>query len=656
MITSEGVEDTALEKLLKADKSPVDEDVPKPKAVRDLRSGYARFDFHPRLLETRSRSASAPPQRKPEPEANAEDIWGATGYVVLSSVAAAIGGLLFGYDVGIVSGAILQLRRPDVFNLSCLLQELVVSSMLLGAVLGSLCGGFMVDRFGRKVTIIFNAVVFILGAITLAAAPNYSLLIVGRVIVGFGVSVSAIGECIYISEIAPPTKRGLLVSLNELGITLGVLLAYLVNYIFIDRNDGWRYMFGLSIIPAAVQGVAMLCLPKSPRYLMLAQKEAEAEKILQKIRRKQDVSIELTTIRLSILSEKNRTLCELFGKKFNMRGRMLIGAGLVFFQQATGQPNVLYYAPTIFKAVGFHSDTAATLATVGVGAVKVIATVISLMLVDKVGRRKLLVTGASVMALATLTLGVLTDIDPDTAMLNPCRDLNTSASDNTTSLHLTQPYNLTHPLTGGSWPSPHSSYLDLSTTGLTPHSSSDLSLWSEVINSSFANSTSPNLHPNPTPSEMPMAARYASLAALMLFCGAYGLSFGPVTWLVLSEIYPAAVKGRAIALATVLNWGTNLVVSLTFLNLMDLLSVGGTFLMYSGICCASVLFILIFLLETKGRSLEQISEDMKNSSPGNKVRLAWQKIQCCGGHKSNLEVPAGEYIQVPLTDMDTGIT
>lgn len=169
---------------------------------------------------------------------------------------------------------------------------------------------------------------------------------------------------------------------------------------------------------------------------------------------------------------------------------------------------------------------------------QVIATVISLMLVDKVGRRKLLVTGAAVMALATLTLGILADMDPDTAMLNPCRDLNTSASDNTTSLHLTQPYNLTQPLTGGSsWPLPNPAYLHLDTAGSTPHSALGLSLWTEPTNSSSANSSSPNLHPDPTPSQMPLAARYASLAALMLFCGAYGLSFGPGEFLLLPLYY-----------------------------------------------------------------------------------------------------------------------
>ncbi|KAK3089696.1 hypothetical protein FSP39_005693 [Pinctada imbricata] len=519
-------------------------------------------------------------------------------YVVLASVMASLGGILFGYDIGIISGAVLQLR--EVFCLSCTQQELVISSMLIGAIIGSLSGGFLVDGIGRRRTIIVISVIFVLGAIVLAVSPNYPSLLIGRLILGFAVSVSATGECTYISEIAPAKRRGLLVSLNELGITIGLLLAYLVNYIFISQENGWRYMFGLSCIPAFIQFAGMVFLPPSPRYLMLRNKDDQAESVLLKLRgySKTKAEKELEMIRVSIASEQSNGCTDLLSSVDNMRGRMFIGAGLVFFQQCTGQPNVLYYAPTIFEAVGFESHSASTLATVGLGFVKVVMTVISLCCVDRWGRRKFLLLGASLMALGILTLGLVSHLNDHTQDANPCLD-NSHCFLNTSQPFLPTSSSIEHhlpneqdPLHNNDLTHPNSSFSNIS---------SNASLYSNLTDV-----TKKHIHIHGS-----MLGKIAAFSSLVLYVAAYGFSFGPVTWLVLSEIFPASVKGRAVAFTTVLNWGTNLVVSSTFLDVMNEIGVSWTFVIFSIVCVLSVLFVYTSVPETKGKSLEQISNDLK---------------------------------------------
>lgn len=531
-------------------------------------------------------------------------------YVVFASIMASLGGVLFGYDIGIISGAVLQLR--DEFCLSCSFQEMVISAMLMGAIAGSLIGGFLIDKYGRRLTIIVNTVVFLLGAVVLGLSPNYPSLIIGRLLLGFAVSLSATGECIYISEIAPPKKRGQLVSLNELGITLGLLLAYLVNYLFINVTEGWRYMFGLSAIPAAIQGVGMFFLPKSPRFLALTGKDAEAEEVLLKLRdgRKMQVHRELEKIKSSLSNEKEHSGLGLLSSSDNMRGRMFIGAGLVFFQQCTGQPNVLYYAPTIFEGIGFESDSAATLATVGLGCVKVVMTVITLCCVDKWGRRRFLLTGATLMGVSLLLLGIISHLNDHVYGSNPCQEsvqctqAATDLTNNFTIPYSTTPQvfiaNESYTLSEADW---LSYYMDNYTA--TPPEEPHVHIHGSTL------------------------GKIAAFTSLMLYVAAFGFSFGPVSWLILSEIFPASVRGRAISLATVLNWGTNLVVSLTFLDIIENIGVSWTFVMFSVVCAVSVIFIFFAVPETRGKSLEQISKELNNRSLKSGIHAYCKRLHCC---------------------------
>ncbi|XP_048760030.1 solute carrier family 2, facilitated glucose transporter member 12-like isoform X2 [Ostrea edulis] len=531
-------------------------------------------------------------------------------YVVCASIMASLGGVLFGYDIGIISGAVLQLR--DEFCLSCSFQEMVISAMLMGAIAGSLIGGFLIDKFGRRLTIIVNTAVFLVGALVLGFSPNYAALIIGRLLLGFAVSLSATGECIYISEIAPPKRRGQLVSLNELGITLGLLMAYLVNYLFIDVPEGWRYMFSLSAIPAAIQGVGMFFLPKSPRYLVLMGRDAEAEDVLLKLRDRKKIQAhrELEKIKSSISTEKEHTCLDLFSSSDNMAGRMFIGAGLVFFQQCTGQPNVLYYAPTLFEGIGFESDSAATLATVGLGCVKVVMTVITICCVDKWGRRRFLLTGASLMGVSLLLLGIISHLNDHVYGSNPCQEsVRCSEALTNANFNLTMPYTTTPQM------------FDMNES----YTLSELE-WMAYIMDNYTITTTEEPHVHIHGSTL---GKIAAFTSLMLYVAAFGFSFGPVSWLILSEIFPASVRGRAISLATVLNWGTNLIVSLTFLDIIEKIGVSWTFVMFSAVCGASVIFIFVCVPETRGKSLEQISKELNNRSLKSRIAAYCRRLHCC---------------------------
>ncbi|NXU65414.1 GTR12 protein, partial [Horornis vulcanius] len=310
-------------------------------------------------------------------------ISGCGTFTFLSSAVAAISGLLMGYELGLISGALLQMS--SILTLSCKEQEIIVSSLLFGALFASLIGGFLIDRFGRRLAIILASSLLVVGSLILLPYESYKILIVGRIAIGISISLSSIATCVYIAEIAPQHRRGLLVSLNELMIVIGILFAYISNYAFASISHGWKYMFGLVIPLGALQAVAMYFLPPSPRFLVMKNNDEAARKVLERLREASDATKELTVIKSSLKDEHQYSFLDLFRSKNNMRARMLVGLTLVFFVQTTGQPNILFYASTVLKSVGFQSNEAASLASTGVGVVKVVSTVPATFFVDQVG-------------------------------------------------------------------------------------------------------------------------------------------------------------------------------------------------------------------------------------------------------------------------------
>lgn len=320
--------------------------------------------------------------------------------VYFVSVFAALTGLLFGYDTGVISGAILFIRQD--FVLSPTLIEMTVSAVLIGALVGSALSGKLTDLFGRRRVLITVAVIFVVGTLITALTPSEPILIIGRIILGIAIGIGSFTAPLYLAEISPYDIRGMLVSLNQLAITVGIVLAYVVDYIFANSGD-WRWMLGFGVIPAAILLIGTIFLPESPRWMVLRGWNHKAREILQTIRNNDDVSHELADIELSLGKEKG-TWRMLLSKC--LRPIVWVALGLGFFQQITGINTIIYYAPTILQTAGFQGASSAILATMGIGVVNVLFTVIALPLIDRWGRRPLLMLGLTGMfiSLALLSL------------------------------------------------------------------------------------------------------------------------------------------------------------------------------------------------------------------------------------------------------------
>lgn len=307
--------------------------------------------------------------------------------VYLVAAFAALTGLLFGYDTGVISGAILFIRQG--FALSPTLTELTVSAVLLGALVGSAFSGKLTDIFGRRRLLIAVAIIFVIGTLITAFTPNEIILIVGRFILGIAIGIGSFTAPLYLAEISPYHIRGMLVSLNQLAITVGIVLAYVIDYAFADTGS-WRWMLGFGVFPAAILLIGTLFLPESPRWMVLRGWNHKAREILQTIRATDDVSLELSDIEQSITKESGSW--RLLISKW-LRPIIWIALGLGFFQQITGINTIIYYAPTILQTAGFKGADSAILATMGIGVVNVLFTIIALPLIDKWGRRPLLLLG-----------------------------------------------------------------------------------------------------------------------------------------------------------------------------------------------------------------------------------------------------------------------
>ncbi|XP_037376323.1 solute carrier family 2, facilitated glucose transporter member 12 [Talpa occidentalis] len=532
---------------------------------------------------------------------------GCSTFTFLTSVTAAVSGLLVGYELGLISGALLQIRA--LLALTCHEQEMVVSSLLIGAFLASLLGGVLIDRYGRRASIILSSCLLGLGSLVLILSLSYTVLIVGRIAIGVSISLSSIATCVYIAEIAPQHRRGLLVSLNELMIVIGILCAYISNYAFANVSHGWKYMFGLVIPLGLLQAIAMYFLPPSPRFLVMKGQEETASKVLGRLRSISDTTEELTVIKSSLKDEYQYSFGDLFRSKDNMRTRIMIGLTLVFFVQTTGQPNILFYASTVLKSVGFQSNEAASLASTGVGVVKVISTIPATLLVDHVGSKTFLCVGSSVMAASLVTMGIV-NLNIDMNFTNICRihsPLNQSWDESV--FYASGNLSVSNDTLKGSFKE------------ITSHSRSDPMRNDMDKRGASPLASLPSAGLSQTgqqiitdPSDIPAFLKWLSLASLLVYVAAFSIGLGPMPWLVLSEIFPGGIRGRAMALTSSMNWGINLLISLTFLTVTDLIGLPWVCFIYTIMSLASLAFVVLFIPETKGCSLEQISMELANQN------------------------------------------
>lgn len=323
-------------------------------------------------------------------------------FVTFVATLAAVGGFLFGYDTGVISGVVVLVKSQ--WHLSSSMQEIVVSAVLIGAIIGAAVAGKLADHHGRRKVIIAAAVVFFVGSIGTGLSPSIEWLIAGRMVIGVAIGFASCVVPLYISEIAPPEHRGKLVSLNQLAITIGILGSYGIDRAFADVENGWRYMFFFGVIPALLLGIGMLFVPETPRWLVRRGLVDRARAVLVRAVGPSKADAELATLQAAMATGQSGSLRELLVPW--LRPALIIGVGLMFFQQFTGINTVIYYAPTIFEMAGFDSASAAISATVIVGVVNVLFTVVSLWLIDRAGRKPLLYVGLAGMTLSLTVLGV----------------------------------------------------------------------------------------------------------------------------------------------------------------------------------------------------------------------------------------------------------
>ena len=326
------------------------------------------------------------------------------GLLVRVSVIAAIGGLLFGYDTGVISGALLYIKSD--LHAGSFEQQAIVSVLLLGAMVGAVASGYLADRISRRWTKFVSGSVYVIGALGCAFAVNAPMLIGFRFLLGLSVGTASFVSPLYISEVSPPRVRGGLVSFNQLAITSGILIAYLVNFAFKDVAGNWRWMLGVAALPGAALAVGMLTVPHTPRWLMLTGQKDRAVGVLERLRSNDedaDIDGEVGDIERANEKESESRVKDLWLPR--LRPLLVIGLALAIFQQFVGVNTVIYYAPTILTQTGLTKSSSIT-QTVFVGVTNVVFTIIAVLLLDRVGRRKLLLGGVAGLTTALVILAV----------------------------------------------------------------------------------------------------------------------------------------------------------------------------------------------------------------------------------------------------------
>uniref|UniRef100_A0A4W2EJC8 Proton myo-inositol cotransporter n=1 Tax=Bos indicus x Bos taurus TaxID=30522 RepID=A0A4W2EJC8_BOBOX len=490
-------------------------------------------------------------------------------FVYVVAVFSALGGFLFGYDTGVVSGAMLLLKRQ--LSLDAMWQELLVSSTVGAAAVSALAGGALNGVFGRRAAILLASALFTAGSAVLAAANNKETLLAGRLVVGLGIGIASMTVPVYIAEVSPPNLRGRLVTINTLFITGGQFFASVVDGAFSYlQKDGWRYMLGLAAIPAVIQFFGFLFLPESPRWLIQKGQTQKARRILSQMRGNQTIDEEYDSIKNNIEEEEKEVgsagpvICRMLSYPPTRRA-LIVGCGLQMFQQLSGINTIMYYSATILQMSGVEDDRLAIWLASITAFTNFIFTLVGVWLVEKVGRRKLTfgsLAGTTV-ALIILALGFLLS-----AQVSP-------------------------PITFKPIPP-----LGQNTTCTRYRCENETKFKTEEIFWAY------NFCPTPY--------SWTALLGLILYLIFFAPGMGPMPWTVNSEIYPLWARSTGNACSSGINWIFNVLVSLTFLHTAEYLTYYGAFFLYAGFASMGLLFIYGCLPETKGKKLEEIESLFDN--------------------------------------------
>jgi SP family arabinose:H+ symporter-like MFS transporter len=445
-------------------------------------------------------------------------------YVYLVSLVAATSGLLFGYDIAVINGALVFLRQQ--LHLSEFQTEFAAGSLLIGCVFGASAGGWFSDKFGRRTMLMISAALFALSSVGAALPRDLTEFAAARFAGGLAIGVASVLAPLYIAEVSPAKSRGRLVSLNQMAIVSGILLAYLVNWAFsFSGPSSWRWMFATAAIPSAGFLIALFFVPESPRWLTEMGDGAAAFRILCKISTRAEATEQLVEIEQAIAEEKG-TMWELFQP--GLRRASFIAISLAILQQITGINTVLFYGSVIFQQqVGEKSASAAIGANVVVGLVNFLATLVALWLIDRAGRRPLLMISSGLMALGQLALGAV--------------------------------FLLKSPPT------------------------------------------------------------FLVLGIMLCCAAAFAIGLGPGVWVLLAEMFPTRIRGRAMSVATVFLWLACTLLTMTFLSLSRAITPSGAFWLYGVMCVVTFVIVWLITPETRGQTLEEIETMWRREDRRTKV-------------------------------------
>ncbi|TMW65062.1 hypothetical protein Poli38472_009229 [Pythium oligandrum] len=516
-------------------------------------------------------------------------------FLYLLTFCSTIGGFLFGYDTGVISGALVLLKSPEVFNLTAFESESVVSAAVFGAIVGAALSSYGNDAFGRKPVILFSSTMFTLGSVLMGAATSFSALLVGRLVVGFGIGCSSMTVPLYIAEVSPPQIRGRLVSLNTLLVTGGQFFACLLAAVLSEVSDGWRYMLGLAAIPALIQVIGFMMLPESPRYLVSKAKKEAAWSALVRIRGTDDIETEFNHIEEEVKKHSDEEVVNIREelRKPTILRALVLGCFLQALQQFCGINTVMYYGATIIQMAGFNDPGTAIWLAAVVSFSNFIFTFVGIYLVDRAGRRLLTLGSLAGVVISLFALGLSFFVadhqstsvvgSGECAALTSCFQCIANAK-----CGFCQHGGLSSPLQ----PIRSAQSTCVEGTALAAIAGAcDSGDWSY--------SSCPT--DNPVPGLL-------ILVALFVYLAFFASGMGCMPWTINAEIYPLHVRSFAISAATSVNWISNLIVSFTFLSIIEAFSAAGAFWFYAAIAAGGFVYLHRELPETKGLELEEIQK------------------------------------------------